>query len=177
MKIFAIDPGNTESAYVLVDFEKMEILDFGKLINKELEQKISCSMPDTDYIETVYVCEMIASYGMPVGREVFDTCIQIGRFEYLLKIYGPKLNYITRMEEKMAICHDSRANDATIRRALIDMYAKHDLKNGKGTKKNPDFFYGFKADIWAAFAVAHTYYTKHKEENTCQHSQRHLSGF
>ena len=107
--------------------------------------------------------ERVASYGMPVGREVFDTCEWIGRFTQVSMDLSLPVEYIFRSEEKMAICHNPHAGDANIRRALIDRFAKHDLKNGKGTKKAPDYFYGFKADMWAAFAVAYTYIEKTKE--------------
>ena len=78
------------------------------------------------------------SYGMSVGREVFDTVLWIGRFYQALNACCP-VRLLCRIEEKQHICHNSRANDAAIRRALIDRFADHDLKNGRGTKKNPDF--------------------------------------
>lgn len=51
-----------------------------------------------------------------------------------------------------------KATDATIRQALIDLFAKDTPNKGKGTKKDPGYFYGFKSDIWSAFSVAYTYY-------------------
>jgi hypothetical protein len=69
------------------------------------------------------------------------------------------------MEEKMHICHSSKAGDAEIRRALIDRFCQHDFRTGRGTKANPDFFAGIKADLWAAYAVGLTYIeTKMRKE-------------
>lgn len=156
MRVIGLDPGNIYSAYCVIDGEILRPLDFGKLENEALRrylrEEISFAEEDRGAIE------MVASYGMAVGREVFDTCRWIGRFEEILtrKLYVPPA-LIFRREEKLHICGDSRAKDANIRRALIDRFAEHDLKNGKGTKKAPDWFYGFSADVWAACAVAITY--------------------
>ena len=146
--ILAIDPGTTESAFVMCekDYEPRYI---GKVSNDEMLEIIE----EADYDELVI--EMIASYGMAVGREVFETCVWIGRFWQASK--ADKKAYIYRKDEKMNLCGSTRAKDTNIRVALIDRFANHDLKKGKGTKKNPDWFYGFKKDIWAAYAVAVTY--------------------
>ena len=156
MVIFAIDPGNVYSAFAVVG-DDYTIYYKEKCKNDELLEWIKTFKVDR------VVIERVASYGMPVGREVFDTCEWIGRFTQVSMDLSLPVEYIFRSEEKMAICHNPHAGDANIRRALIDRFAKHDLKNGKGTKKAPDYFYGFKADMWAAFAVAYTYIEKTKE--------------
>lgn len=155
--ILAIDPGNIDSGYVLIDeMSNMLPVDHGKIPNQNLLAKIyqyTALPPDH------FAIEMVASYGMAVGREVFDTLFWIGRFwEAALTTGINHLQHVYRREEKLEICKSPKAKDANIRRALIDQFAGHDLKNGKGTKKNPDFFYGFHADVWQAFAVGITYY-------------------
>ena len=152
-RILAIDPGTTESAFVLVGggckpirFDKIENEALLELMNTDL-------LHDADHV----VIERVASYGMPVGQEVFATCEWIGRFTQTAINLGRPVSFVLRQEEKMTICHDSRANDANIRRALIDRFARNDMRSGTGTKKNPDFFYGFRRDIWQAFAVAVTF--------------------
>lgn len=106
-------------------------------------------MYNTDY--ELLVIEMIASYGMAVGKEVFDTCVWIGRFKEIALFNNIKVEYIYRKDEKMNICHSMKAKDSNIRQALIDRFG------AVGTKKNPGWFYGFKADVWQAYAVGVTY--------------------
>ena len=150
MRIFAIDPGCTESAYCVIEDYKPK--EFGKIENEKLRELLHRRTAYEEF-ECV-VIEMVASYGMAVGREVFETCVWIGRFT---ETSCARVEYVYRMEEKMTLCHDSRATDSTIRQALIDRFASHDLKNGKGTKSNPDFFYGFAKDVWAAYGVGCTW--------------------
>lgn len=163
MTVLAIDPGTTESAYCFVDTNTLRPLRFGKIGNLDLR----CLIVNHSFAEDDRaVIEMVQSYGMPVGRETFETCFWIGRFFERLngKLFIPP-ERIYRKDEKLHICHDSKANDANIRKALIDRFADHDLRTGKGTKNNPDWFYGFKADVWQSYAVAITYIeTTLKEE-------------
>lgn len=146
--LLAIDPGNTESAYVIVENDLSKVIDKGKVFNDELVSIIK-EAKDKYPIDSTAI-EMIASYGMAVGKEVFETCVWIGRFyQIILETFGeaePLLVY--RIQEKNILCHDSRAKDSNIRQALIDRFGV------VGTKKNPGYFYGFKKDIWSAMAVA-----------------------
>ena len=77
------------------------------------------------------IIEMIASYGMAVGKEVFDTCVWIGRFVELARLQNIGVEYIYRKDEKINICNSMKAKDSNIRQALIDRFGE------VGTKKNP----------------------------------------
>lgn len=158
--ILAIDPGNIESGYVIVEHDGEEIrrvLDAGKIENRKmlqlLEQKLRWNCQQV-------VIEMIAGMGMTVGQEVFDTCVWIGRFwEIALRSGGYEPKRIYRREEKLYLCGCLSAKDKNIRQALIDRYGI------VGTKANPGFFYvngvKFAKDMWAAMAVAVTYFDKY----------------
>lgn len=139
--IIAVDPGPKESAYCILQGEN--IIAFGKVENMAMmDILVEYSSP-----QNLLAVEMIASFGMAVGKEVFETCVFIGRFIETFK--GP-YSYIYRKDVKMHICHSMKANDASIRQALIDRFGP------PGTKKSQGKLYGIKADIWSALAIGLT---------------------
>lgn len=152
--IFAIDPGNEYSAYVLVEDDLSRVIDKGKVSNEELMIIIN-NLNFNRKLDSIAI-EMVASYGMAVGKTVFETCVWIGRFyQALYEQTAIKPIFIYRMDEKMCLCHDSKAKDSNIRQALIDRFGV------VGTKKNQGYFYGFKKDIWSAMAVAVAFHDKY----------------
>ena len=58
------------------------------------------------------------------------------------------IGFIYRKDEKMNLCGSMKAKDSNIIQALIDRFAPNTPNKGKGTKKEPGWFYGFKKDIW-----------------------------
>ena len=151
MKILCIDPGCTESAYVLMD-KDYKPLEFGKVENIKMlclvEEFLICGNAEDEF-----VIEMVASYGMAVGKEVFETVFWIGRF---WQAYDGLRTKVYRKDVKMNLCGQTKAKDTNIRQALIDRFGV------VGVKKNPGWFYGFKADIWQAYATGITYLDNRK---------------
>lgn len=155
MKIIAIDPGNVDTGYVVAEHDGTEIrsiVDKGKVPNAEIFPLFE-RYPDADV-----AIEMVASYGMAVGADVFETCVWIGRFEQAAQ--GHRIEKIYRRDEKLYICGILSAKDSNIAQAIVDRFAHGQPNRGKGTKKAPGFFYGFSADMWQAMAVATTYLDK-----------------
>ena len=153
--VFAIDPGNTESAYVVYEPAAHKVQSKGKVENEELVRIVS----NANLHGFQVAIEMIACYGMPVGKEVFETCLFIGRLIQLCKDRGCEPVLVLRKSVKMHLCNSVRAKDGNVRQALIDKFEP--TGGGKnpvvGIKSKPGPLYGFANDTWAALGVALTF--------------------
>jgi hypothetical protein len=147
MKIFSIDPGTTVSGWCEIgrmpEDGRIRVIESGVMDNDELIKFIDAKNRHA-YLLAI---EMIASYGMPVGREVFETCVFIGR---LIERWDATYRLVYRKDVKLHLCGSSRAKDANIRQALLDKVGP------AGCKKEPGPTYGVKSHAWAALAVATT---------------------
>ena len=146
--ILSIDPGTEQSAWCdLVDGLPRKT---GKVPNLEMLKILRSGTIDAEL-----AIEMIASYGMPVGREVFDTCVWIGRFQEAWECRGGKVRLVYRREVKLYLCESNRATDASIRASIIDRFGPG-KETAIGRKAAPGPLYGIKGDEWSALAVALT---------------------
>jgi len=87
---------------------------------------------------------------MAVGAEVFQTCVEIGRFREAAGRHTGEENIqlVFRKDVKIQLCQSMRAKDANIRQSLLDRFGP------VGTKKVPGPLFGVKSHIWSALAVA-----------------------
>lgn len=147
MRLLAIDPGNVETGWVVID-ENYKLLQFGKTPNEDLLFWLKRTPFDR------VVIEMVASYGMPVGKTVFDTCVWIGRFtQAIYEYHKVEIVYVPRKEYVTELCGSSRAKDSNTIQYLIDRFAPDTPNRGKGTKKSPGYFYNVRKDVWQAIAL------------------------
>lgn len=144
MNILALDPGCTQSASLCWDGRTVSEASICQNADMLLYLR-SFTLAASEELHV----EMISSYGMPVGREVFDTCLWIGRFIEAWEMATKRqATLVYRQQIKLHHCHSARAKDANVRRALIDKYGK------PGTKKEQGVTYKLKSHLWAAFALA-----------------------
>lgn len=156
MTILAIDPGPVESAWVRYDGTVQR---FAKEANGELWRRFN-EIGRSDKV----VIEQIASYGMPVGSEVFATCHWSGRFHERASMRGIDVVLLPRKDVKLHLCQSPRANDATIRQALIDKFGGKDAAIGNSKAKGP--LYGITRDVWQALALAVTWWETRAADRT-----------
>lgn len=151
MKLLAIDPGYTQSAHVLYDTEEAKPMVWATLSNAKTLQVIDTLGFGPDAFELLAV-EMVASYGMPVGKEVFETVLWAGRF---VERAPCDVRLIYRADVKLHLTNSRRSKDPHVRQALLDKFGPgKELAVGK--KASPGPLYGLTGDCWAALGVAVT---------------------
>ncbi len=149
--IMAIDPGSVRSAWVLYDPVLKAVLSHGK----EDNAVVLGMLTPTD--SRRIVCEMVASYGRPVGAEVFDTVRWIGRFEQRVSEEGGLMRLFYRRDVKRHLCgSENKVNDAVIRQRLIDIFGPG-RSIAIGTRRCSGPLYGIVKDEWQALALAVTF--------------------
>ena len=146
--ICAVDPGTTQSGFVMLYGDL--VTRSGVLPNKEMLAVVSAH-------RGVVAIEMVASYGMAVGKEVFETVRWLGRFQQACA--DPEaVKLVYRRDVKIHVCNSSKAKDPNVRQALLDMFPA--TGGGKtpqiGTKAKPGPLYGVSTHAWAALGVAVT---------------------
>lgn len=164
MRILAIDPGPRQSGYVCwsqvhgfacTDMVPTRTIPcFGKVPNDRLLDIVK-------WCDCDIVIEKITLY-QKADQNIHDTIWWYGRFSQVAMerpgLHG--LNFMPRGEVKATLLPDlasNQRNDTTIKAYLRDRFAPGVGNHGKGTKKDPGYFYGFKADVWQAFALAVAY--------------------
>lgn len=152
-KILALDPGPEQTGWC--NYDDGAVVASGVLSNDDMLAEL---FKGVGVWQDYRLCiEMIASYGMPVGREVFETCLWIGR--YIQVWHAPeKVELVYRKDVKMHLCGSPRAKDSNIRQALLDLFPR--TGGGKtpqiGTKSQPGPLFGVSTHAWAALGVAVT---------------------
>ena len=155
-KILCIDPGPVSSGVVV--FDGTTVLEScPEYDNEDLLESICFN----DCSAHKMVIEMIACYGMPVGKETFETCVWIGRF---IERFGRPYDLIYRKDVKLTLCNNMRAKDANIRQAILDRFSA--TGGGKtpqiGTKNKPGPLYGISKHAWSALALGLTWFEQNK---------------
>lgn len=140
----SLDPGSTHTAYVVWNGS---VHRHGYEENGQLLAKIRALEFLASHLANI---EMIGHYGcgMPAGKDVFHTCLFIGRLLEAFRAADTRCRLILRPTIKTHLCGSARAKDQNVRQALLDKLGP------VGTKKNQGPLYGISSHKWAALAVA-----------------------
>ncbi len=155
-RLLAIDPGTTESGWVLL--EDGRVLDSGVSDNHDLLRWVQAGQG-----AQLLAIEMIAGMGMTVGQTTFETTRWIGRFQQAWA-EPEEVQLVYRREVKSCLCGNQQAKDPNIRQALLDIFPA--TGGGErpqiGTKARPGPLYGVTSHAWSALAVAVTVCERYK---------------
>jgi hypothetical protein len=141
-RILAIDPGQSVSAFAMLSGG--DIIAHGLRRNSDVLSLVKQESFD------VLVLEMIASYGLKVGKSVFETCVFIGELKATVESRGLPVRLVFRKDVKKHICGTCLSKDSDVRRKMLERYGD------PGSKSQPGATFGITQDVWQALALATT---------------------
>ena len=157
--VLGIDPGTWETAYVGYEVNDRQdgistdrVIEHGFVKNEDM----LALLRDDEWLETYNKVgiEMIASYGMAVGKETFATVVWIGRMVEIVNgfrehaVINGRPDWAWRLCYRKQIikwfCQGAGAGDPQLRAALADRFPSTGggTKPVWGTKKQPGPLYG-----------------------------------
>jgi hypothetical protein len=141
MIYLGIDPGKV-CGFAVYDPATNSVINSGNVTTEEIINRLRYYTPASYHVSI----EMIGHYGtgMAVGKDVFHTCLLIGR---MIQI-APQAKLILRKTVTGIVCNSARATDSNVSQALKDQVGQ------PGRKKAPGPTYGVSKHAWAALAVA-----------------------
>jgi hypothetical protein len=150
--VLAIDPGTTESAYVVLWSTGIPDETFrGKVPNEELRRLLEINR--NGWVSAVVIERIEPRYGRQIGMETLVTCEWVGRFIEVARPVPVHLLRRSAILRHLGVAGGSA--DAGVRAALIDRYGGKDAAIGR--KAAPGPLYGIVADQWQALAVGVTF--------------------
>lgn len=139
--ILAIDPGTTQSGWVLFDGRRVH--ESGTSPNHDVLRMVQASNDD------VLAVERFEARGMSIGDDSIETMIWTGRFVQAWRSPESVL-LVKRSAVKSHLCGTQKAKDSNIRQACIDQVG------APGVKASPGPTYGVTSHAWQALGVAVT---------------------
>lgn len=128
MRVLSVDPGSEKSGWCLLDDGVPQV--WGWDANDDLRQDFHKAggmdirygfPPDHLAIEYIYL------RGMKVYQQTIDTVLWAGR---LIEAWNGPFTLIDRKDEKMMLCGNMKADDTSIRIAIIDRFGGPDKAIG-----------------------------------------------
>lgn len=175
--ILAIDPGLARCGVVCYEPERgaLESVRTAEILSPADAIEVASGGGGTGPIKvlgedcTHLVIEHVGHYGtgQNVGKDVFDTCVLIGRLAEAwdgiehswVHDEWERAHLMLRPDVKTYLCRKRGATDAMVRQAVLDRFPRTGggATPQVGVKDQRGPLYGVKGDAWQALALAITY--------------------
>ena len=152
MIVLGLDPGTERSA--LVELRDGEVKFAEILENEKMLRLLEATRP-LNLSLAVLVIEQFESFGMPVGKDVFEAIFWSGRFA---QAWGGRFEMLPRRQVKLHLCNDSRGKDSNVRAALIDRYG------GQEATRKGGALCEVHKDSWSALALCTVWLDRQSKE-------------